>query len=120
VSKSVLVVDDSPSVRQVVSMVLKSSGHVVSEAENGLKALDQLESNKFNLIVCDVNMPEMDGMTFVEEARKLESCKFTPILMLTTETKDDLREKAKSLGVRAWLVKPFQPQVLLSAISKLA
>jgi two-component system, chemotaxis family, chemotaxis protein CheY len=120
VSKTVLVVDDSPSVRQVVSMVLLSSGYKVVEAENGLQALEKLDGARFNLIVCDVNMPEMDGITFVEQARQLESGKFTPILMLTTETKDDLRERAKSMGVRAWLVKPFQPQVLLSAISKLA
>jgi two-component system, chemotaxis family, chemotaxis protein CheY len=119
-SKSVLVVDDSPSVRQVVSMVLKASGHNVVEAENGVQALAKLDTNKFNIIVCDVNMPEMDGMEFVENARKLESCKFTPILMLTTETKDEMRDKAKEMGVRAWLVKPFQPQVLLSAIAKLA
>ncbi|WPC75047.1 response regulator [Vibrio porteresiae] len=119
-SKTVLVVDDSPSVRQVVSMVLKASGHKVTEAGNGIEGLEKLQGNKFNLIVCDVNMPEMDGLTFVEHARQLESCKFTPILMLTTETKDEMRERAKAMGVRAWLVKPFQPQVLLSAIAKLA
>lgn len=118
-SKTVLVADDSASVRQIVSMVLKSSGYTVIEAENGQKALEQLDGKKIHLIVSDVNMPEMDGLTFIENARKVDEYKFTPILMLTTETDQSLKDRGKAQGIKAWLVKPFQPPVFMSAISKL-
>ncbi|GFD93765.1 response regulator [Alteromonas sp. KUL156] len=118
-SKVVLIVDDSASVRQIVSMVLKASGYTVIEADNGKNALDKLDGQKIHLIVSDVNMPEMDGMTFVKHARELDAYKFTPVLMLTTETDQKMRDTAKQMGVRAWLVKPFQPPLLLSTLAKL-
>lgn len=117
--KTVLVVDDSISIRQIVGMVLKSIGYQVIEAENGQVALNKLAENPVNLIISDVNMPVMDGLTFVSHAKATESCKFTPVLMLTTESNDEMKARAKEMGVRAWLVKPFQPQMLLSAINKL-
>lgn len=118
-SKVVLIADDSASVRQVVSMVLKANGYTVLEADNGKNALKHLNGQKIHLIISDVNMPEMDGLTFVENARQVNEYKFTPILMLTTETDQNMRDRAKRMGVRAWLVKPFQPPVMLSTIAKL-
>jgi len=118
-SKSVLVVDDSSSVRQVVSLVLKSAGFTVTEANNGKAALDLLDGRKFHLIVSDLNMPEMDGISLVKEARAIEDYKFTPVLMLTTESSAEKKEAGKAAGVKAWLVKPFQPPVFLSAVNKL-
>lgn len=118
-SKNVLVVDDSNSVRQVVSLVLKTAGFTVSEACNGKQALDMLDGTKFHLIVSDVNMPEMDGLTFVQSAREIDDYKFTPVLMLTTESSNEKKEQGKAAGVKAWLVKPFQPPVFLSAVNKL-
>jgi len=100
-------------------MVLKSNGYTVIEAENGKQALTKLNGQKIHLIISDVNMPEMDGLTFIENAREIETYKFTPILMLTTETDQALKDRGKAQGIKAWLVKPFQPPVFLSAISKL-
>ena len=118
-SKTVLVADDSASVRQIVGMVLKSNGCQVIEAVDGQDALDKLNGQKVHLIISDVNMPVMDGLTFVAAVKELADYKFTPVLMLTTESGEDMKAKGKALGVKAWLVKPFQPQVLLSAIAKL-
>lgn len=118
-TKTVVIADDSASVRQIVSMVLKTNGFTVLEGENGEQALKHLDGKKVNLIVSDVNMPVMDGLTFVEEVRKKEAYQFTPILMLTTETDENLKAQAKQHGVRAWLVKPFQPQLLLKSIAML-
>ena len=118
-SKTVLVADDSASVRQIVGMVLKGNGCQVIEAVDGQDALDKLNGQKVHLIISDVNMPVMDGLTFVAAVKELADYKFTPVLMLTTESGEDMKAKGKALGVKAWLVKPFQPQVLLSAIAKL-
>lgn len=118
-SKTILIADDSASVRQIVGMVLKSKGFQVIEAVNGKDALSKLTGQKINLILSDVNMPEMDGLTFVAAVKELPDYKFTPVLMLTTESSEDMKSKGRALGVKAWLVKPFQPHVLLSAISKL-
>lgn len=119
-SKSILVVDDSPSVRQVVGLSLKNAGYDVVEAEDGMKALEALDGSRFHLIISDVNMPIMDGLTFVKQAKEKDAYRFTPILMLTTESGDDMKQAGKAAGVKAWLVKPFKPDVLLSAVSKLA
>ena len=118
-TKTVVIADDSASVRQIVSMVLKTNGFTVLEGENGEQALKHLDGKKVNLIISDVNMPVMDGLTFVKEVRKMEAYQFTPILMLTTETDANLKAQAKEQGVRAWLVKPFQPQLLLKSIAML-
>lgn len=118
-SKTILIVDDSASVRQVVSMTLKASGHQVLEASDGLEGLKLLNEKKVNLIISDVNMPNMDGITFVKEVKANPGHQFTPVLMLTTESDPALKESGKAIGVKAWLLKPFRPNVLLSAISKL-
>jgi len=118
-AKTILIVDDSSSFRQVVSMALKGAGYDVIEANDGQDALSKLDGRKINLIVSDVNMPVMDGITFVSKSKELAAYKFTPVIMLTTESGDDMKAKGKAAGVKAWVVKPFQPPVLLDAVSKL-
>ncbi|MFZ3024548.1 response regulator [Pseudomonas sp.] len=117
--KTVLIVDDSTSFRQVVSIALKGAGYDVIEGCDGKDALTKLDGRKINLIVSDVNMPNMDGITFVKAAKLLPAYKFTPVIMLTTEAGEAKKAEGKAAGVRAWVVKPFQPPVLLDAVSKL-
>lgn len=119
-SKVILIVDDSPSVRQVVGIALKSSGYDIIEAVDGKDALEKLDGRKINLIISDVNMPNMDGISFVKAVKENPDYKFTPVLMLTTESEESKKEEGKAAGAKAWLVKPLQPPVLLSAVSKLA
>jgi two-component system, chemotaxis family, chemotaxis protein CheY len=118
-SKTVLIVDDSTSFRQVVGIALKGAGYSVVEACDGKDALAKLDGRKINLIVSDVNMPIMDGITFVTAAKQLPAYKFTPVIMLTTEAGEAMKSAGKAAGVRAWVVKPFQPPVLLDAVAKL-
>ena len=118
-AKTILVVDDSTSFRQVVSIALKGAGYDVVEGCDGKDALTKLDGRKINLIVSDVNMPNMDGLTFVKAAKQLPAYKFTPVIMLTTEAGEDKKAEGKAAGVRAWVVKPFQPPGLLHAVSKL-
>ena len=118
-AKTILIVDDSVSFRQVVSLALSGAGYDVIQACDGKDALSKLDGRKLNLIVSDVNMPVMDGLSFVRAAKQLPAYKFTPIIMLTTEAGEDKKAEGKAAGVRAWVVKPFQPPVLLDAVSKL-
>jgi two-component system chemotaxis response regulator CheY len=117
--KTILIVDDSPSVRQVVRMTLKSAGYEVLEGVDGADALTKLDGQKIHLIISDVNMPRMDGITFVREAKKLPAYKFTPIVMLTTESDEKKKAEGQAAGAKAWVVKPFQPAQMLAAVSKL-
>ncbi|RON68796.1 response regulator [Pseudomonas fluorescens] len=118
-TKTILIVDDSSSFRQVVSMALRDVGYNVVDACDGKDALTKLDGRKINLIVSDVNMPIMDGLTFVKAAKQLPSYKFTPVIMLTTESGEAKKNEGKAAGVRAWIVKPFLAPVLLDAVSKL-
>jgi len=118
-AKTILIVDDSFSLRQTISMALKSAGYDVVEAIDGRDALNKLDGRKYNLIISDVNMPNLDGLSFVRELKQNPSYKFTPVLMLTTENGDARKQEGKTIGVRAWLHKPFMPPVLLDAVSKL-
>lgn len=118
-SKTILVVDDSASLRQVVNIALSGAGYTVIEACDGQDALTKLNGTKINLIVSDVNMPNMDGITFVTKAKQLPDYKFTPVIMLTTESQDEMVQKGKAAGVKAWMVKPFKPEQMLDAVSKL-
>jgi two-component system chemotaxis response regulator CheY len=119
VSKTILIVDDSSSLRQVVGITLKGAGYSVIEACDGKDALTKLNGQKIHLIISDVNMPNMDGITFVTEAKKLAAYKFTPIIMLTTEAGEAKKQAGQAAGARAWVVKPFQPAQMLAAVSKL-
>jgi len=117
--KTILIVDDSPSVRQVVRMTLKGAGYDVVEGVDGSDALTKLDGQKIHLIISDVNMPKMDGITFVTEAKKLPAYKFTPIVMLTTESDPAKKAAGQAAGAKAWVVKPFQPEQMLAVVSKL-
>ncbi|MFM5359741.1 response regulator [Aeromonas veronii] len=117
--KTILIVDDSATIRQVVSMTLKGAGYEVIEASDGKDALNKLDGKKINLIISDVNMPNMDGITFVKEAKKLANYKFTPVIMLTTESQDSKKQEGQAAGAKAWVVKPFQPEQMLAAVAKL-
>ncbi|MFT5452834.1 MAG: two-component system chemotaxis response regulator CheY [Enterobacterales bacterium] len=118
-AKTIMIVDDSASVRMVVRMTLEEKGFDVIDAFDGVDALNKLNGIKIHLLITDVNMPNMDGITLVQEAKKLPAYKFTPMMMLTTETDDAKKMQGRSAGAKAWLVKPFQPPVLLNAVSKL-
>ena len=117
--KAILIVDDSASVRQVVGIALKGAGYDVIEGCDGKDALTKLNGQKIHLIISDVNMPNMDGITFVKEVKKLPSYKFTPIIMLTTESQEGKKQEGQAAGAKAWVVKPFQPAQMLAAVAKL-
>jgi two-component system chemotaxis response regulator CheY len=118
-AKTIMVIDDSASLRQVVGIALKSAGYEVIEACDGMDALSKLTGKKINLVVCDVNMPNMDGITFVKEIKQLPNYKFTPVIMLTTESQEGKKKEGQAAGAKAWVVKPFKPEVLLGAVAKL-
>lgn len=118
-AKTIMIVDDSASIRQVVGLTLKGAGFDVIEAVDGKDALSKLNGVKLHLLITDVNMPNMDGITLVQEAKKLPAYKFTPMMMLTTEAGDEKKQAGRAAGAKAWLVKPFQPPMLLAAVSKL-
>jgi two-component system chemotaxis response regulator CheY len=118
-SKTILIVDDSSSLRAVVCMALKGAGYATIEACDGKDALTKLTGQKINLIISDVNMPNMDGITFVKEVKKLANYKFTPIIMLTTESQEGKKKEGQAAGAKAWVVKPFQPGQMLEAVAKL-
>lgn len=118
-AKTILVVDDSASIRQVVGIALRSAGYDVIEGVDGKDALSKLNGQKIHLIISDVNMPNMDGITFVKEAKKIPEYKFTPVIMLTTESQEGKKQEGQAAGAKAWVVKPFQPAQMLAAVSKL-
>ena len=118
-SKTILIVDDSSSMRQVVSMALKGGGYDVIEACDGKDALTKLGGQKIHLVISDVNMPNMYGITFVRELKKNAAYKFVPVIMLTTEGNEEKKKAGQEAGAKAWVVKPFQPAQMLAAVSKL-
>jgi two-component system chemotaxis response regulator CheY len=115
---NVLTVDDSVSLRKLVANTLASAGHQVAEASNGAEALEVIKTRMFNLIISDINMPVMDGLTFIKHVRVLAAYKYTPILVLTTEMDPAKKKVAKESGATGWLVKPFDPEQLLNTIRK--
>ena len=118
-TKQVLVIDDSASLRQVVSIALKGAGYDVIEAADGKQALEQLNGSRVHLAICDVNMPVMDGINFVKEVKKRPNHRFLPIIMLTTESRESRKQEGQMAGAKAWVVKPFRPEQILNAVSKL-
>lgn len=118
-AKTILIVDDSASVRQVVGIALKGAGYDVLEGFDGQHALTQLKGQKVHLIISDVNMPNMDGITFLKSVKALPAYRFTPVIMLTTESQEERKNEGRTAGAKAWVVKPFQPAALLSAVEKL-
>ena len=118
-SKTVLVVDDSATMRQMVSFTLSGAGFTVVEAGDGADAVKKLTAGtKPNLVITDLNMPNMDGISLIKEIRKMGTLKFTPILMLTTESTDDKKKEGQAAGATGWIVKPFNPEQMLKVIAK--
>lgn len=118
-AKTILVVDDSASLRQVVGIALRSAGYDVIEGCDGRDALARLTGQKVHLIISDVNMPNLDGISFVKEVKKLPNYRFTPVVMLTTESQDEKKRQGQEAGAKAWVVKPFKPEALLGVVQKL-
>jgi two-component system chemotaxis response regulator CheY len=116
--KTILAVDDSRSLRQMVTFSLKAAGYQVTEAVDGVDALELAQNQVFDLVLTDQNMPRMDGLTLIENLRALPRYQKTPILMLTTESGDDMKAKGRSAGATGWLVKPFDPDRLIAVVNK--
>jgi two-component system, chemotaxis family, chemotaxis protein CheY len=118
-SKTALVVDDSPTMRQMVAFTLTNAGFKVVEAEHGKDAVNKVAAGpKMDIVITDLNMPEMDGIGLIKELRKMAAFKFTPILMLTTESAADKKQAGKEAGATGWIVKPFNPDLILKIIAK--
>jgi two-component system chemotaxis response regulator CheY len=117
-SKAVLVVDDSASMRQLVSFTLRRAGFQTLEAVDGLDALERLAANRVDLILTDLNMPRLDGIGLIREVRRRPGTRTTPVLMLTTESQESKRQEGRAAGATGWLVKPFQPDKLIQVIGR--
>ena len=118
-AKTILITDDSASMRQLVSISLRGAGYEVIEACDGVDALDRLKGQKVNLVISDVNMPRMDGYDFVKALKQRQEYRFTPVIMLTTESDEGKKQAGKLAGAKAWIVKPFKPDQLLAAVASL-
>ena len=116
--KHILIVDDSTSIRQMVSFTLKSAGYQTTDAVDGVDGLNKAKTGKFDCIFTDQNMPNMDGLTLIKSLRALPSYSKTPILVLTTEASDAMKVAGRAAGATGWLVKPFDPQKLLEIVKK--
>ena len=118
-AKIVLTVDDSLTMLQTISLTLEKEGYTVVSAKDGLDALEKLKGDeKFNVIITDVNMPNMDGITLTKEIRKLSKYRFTPIVVLTTESQGIKKDEGKLAGATGWIVKPFKPEQLVAVMRK--
>jgi two-component system chemotaxis response regulator CheY len=117
--KTVMIVDDSASLRQVVGIALRGAGYDVLEGSDGAHALTQLKGQRVHLIVSDVNMPNMDGISFLKAVRQLPAYRFTPVVMLTTESAEAKKREGQEAGAKAWMTKPFRPEQLLAVVQKL-
>lgn len=116
--KTILAVDDSATMREMVAFVLESAGYRVIEAEDGAQGLDRATSTSVDLVITDQNMPNMDGLTLVRSLRELRDYKSVPILLLTTESSDTMKAQGRAAGATGWLVKPFDPAKLLEVVKK--
>ncbi|MFT5807956.1 MAG: two-component system chemotaxis response regulator CheY [Moritella dasanensis] len=116
--KRILAVDDSVSIREMVLFTLKQAGYQVDSAVDGVDGLAKAKSGNFDLIISDINMPRMDGISLISQLRNESAYKFTPILMLTTESGADKKMAGKSAGATGWIVKPFNPEKLIATVQK--
>lgn len=117
-AKKFLVVDDSAAIRQLVSLTLKEAGYVVAVAGNGKDAINELASSKIDMVVTDLNMPDMDGIELIGKVRCMPDYKFTPIVMLTTEAQEEKKQAGRRAGASGWIVKPFTSAQLLHVVQK--
>ncbi len=116
---SLLIVDDSVSVRSMLNQLLTQAGHVIDEAGDGEEALDKARLTNYDLILTDVNMPVLDGIELCRELRQMHNFRFTPILIITTESSDEIKQQGKLAGATGWLIKPFDPDKLVNTVSLL-
>ncbi|MFL6550631.1 MAG: response regulator [Povalibacter sp.] len=116
--RNILAVDDSPSMREMVALTLKSAGFNVTSASDGDEALSAARSQSFDLVLSDVNMPRMDGISLIRALRAESAYKHTPILMLTTESSADRKREGKAAGATGWIVKPFDPELLVATMQR--
>jgi len=116
--KAILTVDDSASFRQMIAVVLRGNGYSVVEATDGIDALARVANQRFDLVLTDVNMPQMNGLDFTRRLRTMPQYKFTPIVLLTTESHAEKKLQGKAAGATAWIVKPFGPDQLLAVVKK--
>ena len=117
-SKTVLSVDDSASIRQMVKLTLSGAGYEVVQANDGAEGLAKAKGTAFDMVVTDLNMPNMDGLTLIRELRKLPSYKGVPIIFLTTESDENMKKEAKAAGATGWITKPFQQDQLVGVVKK--
>jgi two-component system chemotaxis response regulator CheY len=117
-AKTFLIVDDSASMRQLVSFSIKEAGFDVLVAENGKDALDKLNGTKIDMVITDLNMPEIDGIALIKKLRGMPAYKFVPIVMLTTESQETKKQEGKQAGASGWIVKPFKPEQFLEVVKK--
>ncbi len=117
-AKVIMTADDSASIRQMVTFTLKQSGYEVVQAVDGQDALRQLANQQVDMLLTDLNMPNLDGIGLIKGARALPACKFIPIIMLTTESQDGKKQEGKAAGATGWIVKPFKPEQLLAVVKK--
>jgi two-component system, chemotaxis family, chemotaxis protein CheY len=118
-AKTIMIVDDSASLRQVVGIALRGAGYDVIEACDGKDALSKLTGQKVHLMISDVNMPNMDGISLVKAVKQMPAYKFTPIVMLTTESADGKKKEGQEAGAKAWVLKPFKPEQMVNVVQKL-
>lgn len=117
--QTIMIVDDSPSFRKVLNLTLSEAGYGVVEACDGQDALSKLNGQHIHLLICDLAMPNMDGMEFLHKFRYLAAYRFTPIIVLSTDNRVEKKQEGREIGVKVWMVKPFQPERMLDAVSKL-
>lgn len=116
--KTIMTVDDSASLRQMICVVLRGGGYQVVEAVDGEDGMSKLANREVDLVLTDVNMPKMDGLEFTRRLRAIPQYRFTPIVLLTTESHIDRKQQGKAVGATAWIVKPFEPNQLLAVVKK--
>ncbi len=119
-SRTILAVDDSASVRMMVSFTLQQHGYRVIEAVDGEDGLSKLDGEQVDMVITDLNMPKMDGIGLIRGIRENPSCRYTPIIMLTTESQDARKQEGKAAGATCWITKPFNPDQLLAVVRKVA
>jgi two-component system chemotaxis response regulator CheY len=117
-TKNIMTVDDSSSIRQMVSFTLREAGYNVIEAVDGKDALSKLKDCQIDMLLTDLNMPNLDGIGLIKEVRKNQSTKFIPVVMLTTESQSEKKQQGKSAGATGWIVKPFNQEQLLLVVKK--
>ena len=117
-SKVIMTVDDSASIRQMVSFTLRDAGYEVVEAVDGKDALSKVDNQPLNMVLTDLNMPNLDGIGLIRALRAHAACKFIPIVMLTTESQAERKQEGKAAGATGWIVKPFKPEQLIAVVKK--